>query len=63
MIGCPNYREEVVGRGLFSRGDYIRKCSTCGQSIDREYAIRVCKTYSDYKQCSAYKKYGIRNSR
>ena len=55
MSICPNYREKVVGRGLFARGEYERKCSACGRKLDKEYVMAVCKNPSKYQNCNKYR--------
>ena len=56
VMGCPNLREEIVGRHfLISAGRCERTCTSCGQSIDKEYAKSVCYKDSEYKKCNKYR--------
>jgi len=56
MAKCPNYREEVVGRGFMKRGYYERSCSACNREVEKEYAENVCKK-PGFEKCNKF--YGI----
>lgn len=55
-MACPNLRLKT---GIMTTYKEI-KCSCDAKKIDVQFMKNVCQ--KDYKQCSNYKKYGIRNS-
>lgn len=57
MAACPNLR---VKTGIMTTYKDIH-CSCNQKKLDVQFMQTVCK--GDYKKCSNYKIYGIRNSR